>query len=722
MASVPAIQRPAFPMVPDVNDSPEPPSSKSLPPESTLDTPSGFPNTISASENTETSPANVISEIPHTSATAAEDDTNVKDGEVVEYEQTTTSIADSAANTVCAGTYELFTIERGEVDAKAGDLQVSAAEDKTRGDESEKLTSSNTEALPAATQDSSVASEAKSSDEEEEGSHRIRDEMQISNVRGKGSIAEDSEESPLGDDEDTAEFQKPAKAGATPSRSVPPHMRPAFKAPNTQQSSILDTRVGHFSIIKQDHTNGHQPHWPVPVPRTPRGYYLPVGHQSSHPPLDYDELQRTKVQLMKARSDLHYERKINVEMRKTVEVEKQASIGSAMADMLNDLLQKQAGALNAKARMQEKERDLEYREQKITQLETYLANGQKQLKWQLEEQGIRAMSQVDEANLRREVELQMKHQLSEIEGKIGIQVERLRYQEAAQKIREQQYRVLIRDALENEVREELARDMQGKISDTEVTEAAYERGIAEGKRSGGSKSSEDEHKQEFFKGYAACYRTLTILHNVRNGKIAVESSDVAVLFDPTHPENPHNVGLHIGCMEAPPTKVKTSVGVVVNRKSMEKGAARTAAIQSDFKSSADAVTDCDRGQALFDEAGPSRSSQKVIGPEQARLVQQVLPTQSREAQQTQQAQQEQPILSRVPPHSTFAGELRGSSSGVATPNGSFLGRSNPQASSNAARVGTVSRMGEGVYAGRRTIRYEEDSEDDPSARNLIDLY
>jgi hypothetical protein len=30
-------------------------------------------------------------------------------------------------------------------------------------------------------------------------------------------------------------------------------------------------------------------------------------------------------------------------------------------------------------------------------------------------------------------------------------------------------------------------------------------------------------------------------------------------------------------------------------------------------------------------------------------------------------------------------------------------------------------MGEGIYAGRRIIRYE-DSEDGPSALNLIDLY
>ena len=34
----------------------------------------------------------------------------------------------------------------------------------------------------------------------------------------------------------------------------------------------------------------------------------------------------------------------------------------------------------------------------------------------------------------------------------------------------------------------------------------------------------------------------------------------------------------------------------------------------------------------------------------------------------------------------------------------------------------MGRMVDGVYAGRRTIRYEEDFEDEPPAPDLIDLY
>ena len=345
---------------------------------------------------------------------------------------------------------------------------------------------------------------------------------------------------------------------------------------------------------------------------------------------------------MKAQNDLDHERKINTEMRKTVRAEKQASIGAAMGDTLSDLLKKQAEALAAKAKMQEKERHLQYREQRITQVETYLANGQKQLKYQLEQQGIRTMSEIDEADLRCEVELQMKHQLSEIEGKIGIQVERLRHQEAAQKIREQQYKVLIRDALENELREQLARDMQSKISDAKLTESAYERSLAEGKMSAGAESSEEERKHDFLKGYAACYRTLTVQYNVRNGKLAVESPEAAFLFDLTHPENPHKVGLDIGRMEAVPVKANATVGVVISRRTMEEGAAKTAAVQGKSEPFTDVVTVRGRGQALFTEAGPSRSSQAVGGPERARPMQQGPPRQPRDVQQEQHTQQPVP--------------------------------------------------------------------------------
>ena len=61
---------------------------------------------------------------------------------------------------------------------------------------------------------------------------------------------------------------------------------------------------------------------------------------------------------------------------------------------------------------------------------------QRQLKYRREQQGSRLMNTVDHANLHREVELKVGHQVSDIKGKLVIQVERLCYQEAAQKIRD----------------------------------------------------------------------------------------------------------------------------------------------------------------------------------------------------------------------------------------------------------------------------------------------
>lgn len=676
MASVPATQRPASPPAPDVQESVEW-SSPALPPQkSTIDTPpstpavkSSSPNTTVASSITERMPDVTTAQSPSLSTRYTENDSDLENGELVEHGPAAVSGADTVESMAITTKEEVhkknFMEQTSATECEEQDDDVTA--DLQTGDKIEDIVSielrrstvedsiaTDVETLRATIQEPAAMSALDSHDEEEEEeeddeeddeeeSHHSQDQAQVRGMEVKEAIAEDSEDLSLGDDKETAiDMQKQDIAAAAPLRSVPLHMRPAFKTPHIQQSSITDGRVSLFGSFRQIYANVNQSHCPAPVPRPSRGYYPPVGHQPSRPPLDYDELQRTKAQLMKARNDLDYERKVNAEMRKTVGAEKQASIGGAMASMLSDTLQKQAEALTGKAKMQEKERHLQYREQRITQVETYLANGQKQLKYQLEQQGIRTMSQIDESDLRCEVELQMKHQLSEIEGKIEIQVERLRHQEAAQKIREQQYKVLIRDALENEVREELAQETQARIPDAKLTESAYERGLAEGKKFARAESSEKERKHDFLKGYAACYRTLTVQYNVRNDKLAVESPEAAFLFDLTHPKNPHNVGLDIGRMEAAPAKANAAVGRVISRRTMEEGAAKVAAVQGKSEPFEDAVTARGRGQALFTEAGPSRPSKAGAGPEQVRPVQKVLLTQPRQVQQIQDVQQEQP--------------------------------------------------------------------------------
>ena len=457
-------------------------------------------------------------------------------------------------------------------------------------------------------------------DVSEEGKREDSDDVQDDLVKKEGDAAVGigGEES-FGDDEDTATEMQEANDTSAQPRSVPPHMRPSFKGPVTQNLGAQQLGVSTCDLKGSDHADLLQRDWPTPVPRAPRVFCPPGGYQPSRPPVDLDELQRMRAQLMKARNDLEVERKVNAEMRRTVGAEKQASISAAMSDMLTELLQKQADALAAKAKIQEKDRELQHRERKIAQLEAYLADGQKQLKFQLEEQGIRMMSAVEEANLRRDVELKLRHQFFDIEGKIGIQVERLRHQEAAQKIREQEYKASIRDALETEIREQLVQDVRAKAVVSKATEVVYERGLPDGKQVVGVKAPEETLKREFLKGYAACYRSLTALYNLRNGHVTADSPELAFLFDPTHSENPHNMGLSIGRVQDMAEKAEKGMdGVVTSSKPVEGVAARAAVIASELQAIPDAVTLRGQNQAQFSEAGSSRPVHIAHRSEQAR--------------------------------------------------------------------------------------------------------
>jgi hypothetical protein len=252
-----------------------------------------------------------------------------------------------------------------------------------------------------------------------------------------------------------------------------------------------------------------------------------------------------KAQLIKTRDELEIERKLHSQMQKKVEAETEASYSTAVANTLNDLLCRQSETLVAKARYEGKCRELQYREDRIAQLEGYLSAGQAQLKYELQQRGIRPMRAVDEAKLNSEVELSVKRQYADIEGKIAIQVDRLRLQDAAQKVREQQYKALLRPSLEREIREELCQ-LSYAVNNAKAAE-----GVVEGHRrtDGQAEASEVQTNRAFLEGYAACNRAQKAICNMRNGTISLSSPELAFLFDPMHPENSLNIGRSIGRME-----------------------------------------------------------------------------------------------------------------------------------------------------------------------------
>lgn len=248
---------------------------------------------------------------------------------------------------------------------------------------------------------------------------------------------------------------------------------------------------------------------------------------------------------MKTQNELNAARKSLSQLRATVETEQQQKIEAAFSSMLSTLLQQQAEALYSKASFEAKERDLLHRERMISQFEIYLTEGQKQVKYQLEEQGIRTMDTVDRALIKREAELVAQKQIADVEGKLAIQAERLRLREVAQTMREQQYKALVRDSIESEVLQTAVSREKAAVLGREE----YARGFDAGKEEGKKEVVEEVQQGAFIRGYASCRRVQTALHDLRAGRIARDSEELDFLFDAGHVENLFNRGVQIGRLE-----------------------------------------------------------------------------------------------------------------------------------------------------------------------------
>lgn len=222
-----------------------------------------------ALEVTEKTPAVPCARIPYTSARSVESDTDLGDGEILEHVPPTISDADSVVNTS-------FTIYEGFQDEPVTEQKRAiecakqddpAAADLTTADEilhtvtpelheprSERAIATEFGDFPSAPAITLMADpheegEGKESDQNHDRSH-------IDDVETKNLIARQSENESFGGDEDVAAESQKHNAGAAPSQSKPPHMRPTFKAPNIQQSSTVDTRVSRYSFgFRQDRTN-----------------------------------------------------------------------------------------------------------------------------------------------------------------------------------------------------------------------------------------------------------------------------------------------------------------------------------------------------------------------------------------------------------------------------------------------------------------------------------
>jgi hypothetical protein len=286
---------------------------------------------------------------------------------------------------------------------------------------------------------------------------------------------------------------------------------------------------------------------PVVVSRGPR-HYAQTQYQAYRSENGGNELTRMSAQLMKARNELDAERRKSASVRTIVEEEQQKTMDAALAVMMTDLLNKQGKTLVHQAKVEAKERDLQYRQARIEQLEVYLSEGQKQFFRQAnEEEDGPSIDHVNREHDRRQAELKTRKYIADMEGKLANRLQGLELREAALQMREKQYKALMRSALETEMREKSMPDVEVKLA--QVAEIEYNRGYGVGKEAGRLQVEGEAHEKDFLEGYGACYRSQVTLSKVRHGVISQDSPEVDFIFDPAHPHNPYNIGKKLGFLE-----------------------------------------------------------------------------------------------------------------------------------------------------------------------------
>ena len=277
-------------------------------------------------------------------------------------------------------------------------------------------------------------------------------------------------------------------------------------------------------------------------PRASRSHYVSYQPRGDH--VNREQFARVSAQLTKIKHELDVERNKNWRLRKTIEAEQQQKVEAASSKMLTNLLREQAEALTLKAKVEARERELDLREQRISQQEVYLCEGQKQLWFSLEANGVRPMSAVDIQHVRQEAEQTAQKATADLNGKLNIKIEGLRLREAAQQMREQQYKTIIRDSLKDELENSLTDEKAEEIAEIE-----YNNGYGAGKEVGSKEAQEKSRQRGFLEGYGACHRTQITLSKCRQGLIDRDSPELNFLYDANHPHNLWNIGELAGRLE-----------------------------------------------------------------------------------------------------------------------------------------------------------------------------
>lgn len=325
-----------------------------------------------------------------------------------------------------------------------------------------------------------------------------------------------------------------APGPSEPTHSIPPHMRPDFQSRVSRQSGLQGSK---HAFPPNEASTG------------PRNNHVPYEFRRDW--AQPEQVVRLRAELIKVKSELHAERSKALELRQTLEASHRENVDAAFSTMLTTLLHQQTEALALKAHAQAHERSLQLREKHIQQLEIFLAQGQKHLmSHHAGETGDRPMSSLQLEHAQRQAELALRSTLASTEAQLSLQAETLRLREAAQEMRETQYKLLIRESLLAELKKASATSSISRAEAAETAQAQYAAGFARGVETGRKHACDEAVDRAFLQGYKQCHSALAALSLLRQGKLQVGNEELQFLFDPAHALGLYSVGVRIGRLDA----------------------------------------------------------------------------------------------------------------------------------------------------------------------------
>jgi len=246
-------------------------------------------------------------------------------------------------------------------------------------------------------------------------------------------------------------------------------------------------------------------------------------------------------------------------MRQKLAQEIHRNIETAVQPAIQSLLHQRIEVVKKEAELLERENEIDRREHMSLQLEEFLTAGQRQLflAREFDDREVRTIEPTQIVFARAEGEAEAVHKFRKMESDLKVRKKELHIREANLATRETTYKVLVREEVKAELLAELEQELDARVSEARaevkrefagrVDEAAYQRGFAAGKTEGliTDHTGDDEG---FIIGHKQCLRMAFALQKL--SKILGDGHELDFLTDLEHLDNPYNVGLKVGRLDA----------------------------------------------------------------------------------------------------------------------------------------------------------------------------